>query len=122
MEVKSNQIHFKGWFGCPGAAASPAQQPSSNSAATLLQTYIRQHDAGVCGIWICWVIDAFASHLKVVANQIGAGTGTVSGANWAHVVRMEPGSSAYGVHPAMGDSSIHLAAVPLSGADIEHVR
>ena len=36
--------------------------------------------------------------------------------------QVEQDISAYGVHPAMGDTSIHLAAVPPAGADIEQLR
>ncbi len=43
-------------------------------------------------------------------------------ANWAAQALPKQDAAGYGVHPALGDACIHLAAVPPAGEPIQYVR
>jgi hypothetical protein len=62
------------------------------------------------------------SKVRIVDVSAGSLTKQRVAANWGIQNLPKQEAAGYGVHPALGDACIHLAAVPPAGAAIQHVR
>ena len=58
---------------------------------------------------------------SIVANLAGQPE-IFKGCNWAQLAVPDGGGADFGVHPGVGDCTIHLGAVPAAGQPLLHTR